>query len=287
MSVPRTYPEGVPCWVDTDQPDLDAAADFYGELFGWTFSEATPPDAAFRYLIARLDEQDAAGIGGPSGASEAVASEPAAVSPGWNTYVAVADIEQAVARVGAAGGSIIDPPADAGEGGRSASCVDSDGVPFRLWQPKRRLGAQAVNTPGGWNFSDLHSADPAASIAYYTRVFGWSFDDIGFGTMIRQPGYGVHLAATSDPGIYERQSGVNAPPGFADAIGWLIPLEDGEEPHWHVSFTVADRDDSVATAKGLGATVLSSTDDDWTRNARILDPQGALLTVSQFTPPPG
>ena len=126
-----------------------------------------------------------------------------------------------------------------------------------------------------------------ASIAFYTSVFGWSFDDIGFGTMIRQPGYGDHLAATSDPGIYERQSGAMVPPGFADAIGWLAPLEDGEEPHWHVSFTVANRDESVAAAERLGATVLSSADDEWTRNARILDPQGALFTVSQFTPPSG
>jgi len=287
MNVPRRYPEGVPCWVDTDQPDLDAAADFYGELFGWTFSEATPPDATFRYVMAQLDGQDAAGIGAPSGASESVASEPATLSPGWNTYICVADIEQAVARVETAGGNVIGPPSDAGEGGRSASCVDSGGVPFRLWQPKRRLGAQAVNTPGGWNFSDLHSADPAASIAFYTSVFGWRFDDIGFGTMIRQPGYGDHLAATSDPGIYERQSAVMTPPGFADAIGWLAPLEDGEEPHWHVSFTVADRDKSAAVTERLGATLLSSTDNDWTRNARILDPQGALFTVSQFTPPAG
>jgi predicted enzyme related to lactoylglutathione lyase len=160
MSVPRTYPEGVSCWVDTEQPDLDAAANFYGELFGWTFSEATPPDAAVRYVIAQLDGQDAAGICAAPGASEAVGGEPATtVSPGWNTYIAVSDIQQAVSRVEAVGGSIVDPPAEAGEGGRSASCLDSGGVPFRLWQPKRRLGAQAVNTPGGWNFSDLHSAE--------------------------------------------------------------------------------------------------------------------------------
>jgi predicted enzyme related to lactoylglutathione lyase len=287
MSRPRTYPEGVSCWVDTEQPNLDAAANFYASLFGWTFTEASPPGAAFRYLVARLGGQDAAGIGAPSHAGDSVAREPASMSPGWNTYIAVADIEQAVARVLAAGGSIVDPPSDAGEGGRSASCLDSGGVPFRLWQAKQRLGAQAVNTPGGWNFSDLHSADPEAAIVFYTSVFGWSFDDVGFGTMIRQPGYGDHLAATSDPGIYERQSGVMVPPGFADAIGWLAPLEDGEEPHWHVSFTVANRDESVAAADRLGATVLSSSDDEWTRNARILDPQGALLTVSQFTPPPG
>ncbi len=33
----RTYPDGVPCWVDTVQPDVGAAITFYGALFGWTF----------------------------------------------------------------------------------------------------------------------------------------------------------------------------------------------------------------------------------------------------------
>src|SRR5262249_55558958 len=29
------YIPGVPCWVDTSQPDPEAALDFYGGLFGW------------------------------------------------------------------------------------------------------------------------------------------------------------------------------------------------------------------------------------------------------------
>ncbi len=144
-----------------------------------------------------------------------------------------------------------------------------------------------ANTPGAWNFSDLYTADPAASIAFYVRVFGWVFDDLGFATMIRQPGYGDHLAATSDPGIHERQSGDSVPPGFADAFGWLVTAQDGEQSHWHVTFTVADRDDSAAAAEHLGATVLSTTDSDWTRDAEIRDPQGAVFSVSQYSPPSG
>jgi predicted enzyme related to lactoylglutathione lyase len=45
MTVPRTYPHGVPSWVDTEQPDPDAARRFYAELFGWTLTEAMPPGA--------------------------------------------------------------------------------------------------------------------------------------------------------------------------------------------------------------------------------------------------
>jgi hypothetical protein len=35
------YPAGVPCWVDTEQPDPVAATEFYGPLFGWDFDERT------------------------------------------------------------------------------------------------------------------------------------------------------------------------------------------------------------------------------------------------------
>ena len=150
-------------------------------------------------------------------------------------------------------------------------------------QPKRRLGAQVSNTPGAWNFSDLHAAHPEASQHFYEQVFGWVFAEMGFATMIQVPGYGDHLAATVDPGIHERQA--SAPPGFADVIGSLVVEPPDEPARWHVTFTVADRDDSVATAERLGATVLRSADGLWTREAVVQDPQGAVFTVSQFTPP--
>jgi predicted enzyme related to lactoylglutathione lyase len=279
MNEPRTYPEGVTCWVEFEHGDVDTATRFYGALFGWTFME-TSPESKVRYLIAQLDGQVAAGIGQPS-----VPNDSSARAATWNTYIAVRDIDQAVVRVTAAGGRVTESPSNVAEAGRTASCVDTAGLPFRLWQAGTRLGAQVANRPGAWNFSDLHTADPAASIAFYGRVFGWVFDDLGFATMIRQPGYGDHLAATSDPGIHERQSGDSVPPGFADAFGWLVPVEDGERPHWHVTFTVADRDDSAAAAEHLGATVLSTTDTDWTRDADIRDLQGAVFTVSQYSPP--
>lgn len=163
-------------------------------------------------------------------------------------------------------------------------CLDPFGVPFRLWQARKRLGAQVVNTPGAWNFSDLHAANPEASAEFYSKVFGWVFDDLGFATMIRVPGYGDHLAATIDPELHSRQADVNVPPGFADAIGWLSPLRSGEEPHWHVSFTVADRDKAANEAERLGGTVIGRIDSDWTREALIRDSQHAMFTGSQFTP---
>jgi predicted enzyme related to lactoylglutathione lyase len=71
MTDERSYPAGVPCWVDTDQPNVDAARDFYAGLFGWTFSDAVPPEAPGTYLIASLDGADVAAIGPAEGGAGA------------------------------------------------------------------------------------------------------------------------------------------------------------------------------------------------------------------------
>ena len=272
----RTYPHGVPCWIDTEQPDLEAASAFYAGIFGWTFEDAMPPGAPGRYLIARLDGRD---VGGMAGTGKSAA--------GWNTYIAVEDLDVTAQRLVTAGATLRSEPADAGDGGRSAALTDPEGAEFRLWQARRRLGAQVVNLPGAWNFSDLHTSKPGAAIAFYEDAFGWQVDDLGFGMLIRRPGYGDHLEATVDPGIRARQSGIAAPPGFEDAIAWIAIAAPDEPSRWHVSFTVADRDRTVADARRLGAQVLSQDDTEWTRTALIRDPQGAEFTASQFTPPSG
>jgi len=274
MTQPRTYPHGVTSWIDLEQPDVDRATEFYGAVLGWTFQQASPPGAPSRYLVAQVDGLDAAGIGGP-------ADEGA--DPGWRTYVAVDDVAAALDRVAAAGGTIVVGPTVAGEGGTWAQVADPSGAVLRLWQARRRLGAQAVNANGAWNFSNLHAAGPAT--AFYAQVFGWEFDDAGFGTMIKVPGYGDHLAATTDPDIYERQASVDVPAGFADAIGWLGSGAADELPHWHVTFAVADRDATAARVTEHGGQVLSTEDTDWTRDVTVRDPQGAVFTASQLTPP--
>jgi uncharacterized protein len=43
------YPAGVPCWVDIEQEDTEAAMAFYGGLFGWEFARsADSPDPYYR-----------------------------------------------------------------------------------------------------------------------------------------------------------------------------------------------------------------------------------------------
>lgn len=268
----RTYPAGVPSWIEVAQPDLDAGTAFYGELFGWEFADVLPPDAPFRYVIATLDGLDVASLRGPAD-GDAV----------WSTYVAVDDADAVARSMAEHGAGIVSEPEDAGPSGRAATLIDPQGAEVRLWQARRRLGAQVTNVPGAWNFSDLHTTDPAAAGAFYGDVLGWRLLDQGWATVIQVPGYGDHLAATSDPDIYERQA--KAPEGFADVIGVIGLAGEGEPAHWQVTFTVADRDAAAETVERLGGEVERTTEDDWTRKAVVRDPQGARFTLSQFTPP--
>src|SRR5947209_5927700 len=98
MSHRSHYPPGVPCWIDTAQPDVEAALSFYGALFGWEFigPGAMPGDPPGRYYVARLRQNDVAGISSlpPGGPPNAV----------WTTYVAVNSADRAADRARSAGG---------------------------------------------------------------------------------------------------------------------------------------------------------------------------------------
>ena len=278
MSEQRTYPHGVPSWVDTVAHDLDEAKRFYAGLFDWTFTDAIPADAPGNYLIATIGGEDVAAIASPDSEDEAVT---------WRTYLAVDDADATATAVEAAGGVVTLAPVDAGPGGRQAVCVDPRGAEFRLWQARKRLGAQLVNTPGSWNFSDLQTADPHQAATFYSTVFGWEVDGVGYATVVRRPGYGDHLAATVDPDIRQRQAHVGTPAGFEDAVAWMRLIPEGSPEFWQVTFAVADRDTAAATAEDLGAAVIASEDSEWTKTATVRDPQGAELVLSQFTPPKG
>lgn len=257
----RTYPPGVPSWIDIATSDVQATCDFYSGLFDWSWEVLAPGS----YSVARLDGHDVA----------AVRHEPR--DDGWMSYVATDDVDALAERVEDAGGTVIERPADVGSAGRGATFADPDGARFRGWRAGSRLGAQLVNVPGAWNFGILHTPDRARAIDFYGRVFGWRVDAALGAGMVRLPGYGDHLEATIDPDIRERQA--FAPEGFEDVVAGLSDIPTGPA-RWVMMFTVADRDEAVERAVDLGATVVSSQDSEWTQEAELLDVRGSAFVVS-------
>ncbi|MGW8568453.1 VOC family protein [Isoptericola sp. NPDC055881] len=278
----HTYPHGVPSWIDLEVADVDAALAFYGALFGWSFTEKLPPGAPGRYVVASLDGTDATAVAAFATPDPAVAADAA---PAWNTYLAVDDAEAAAQQVAALGGQVVTPPEAVGPPGAVAGTMvrflDPQGALGRLWQAGTRLGAQVVNAPGTWNFSNLVTPDPERALAFYGPLLGWEHDPALAAGMVRVPGYGDHLAATSDPDIYERQAGFT-PPGFADAVAG-VERTDGAA-RWSIAFAVADRDAAADAATDAGGTVVSTEVNEWVRAATVRDPFGAELVLSQFAP---
>ena len=134
------YIPGVPCWIDTSQPDPEAAAAFYGELFGWQLENVMPAGAPGSYFVARLNGGDVAAVGSqPEG-------QPRPAT--WDSYIWVDDADESAAKVRAAAGTVVMEPFDVMEAGRMAVCTDTEGAAFCLWQPGRHRGATVVNEHG-------------------------------------------------------------------------------------------------------------------------------------------
>jgi predicted enzyme related to lactoylglutathione lyase len=275
------YPAGVPCWIDLEQDDPAAAADFYGRLFGWDLEDEMPPGAPGHYFSATLRGKEVAGIGSrPEGTAS---------WPSWRTYIWVDDADATAARAVELGGAVAMAPMDIFDAGRMAVIADPEGARFGIWQAGRHRGAVLVNEPATWNFSTLHARDLDGALAFYGGLFGWEGDapdpEAGGTVLLRRPGYGDHLEEL-DPGLRAGMAEMGAPAGFEDAVAWLAPLGDEADPYWDVAFGVADADATAARAAELGAEVLvPPTDMPWVRMTVLRDPQGAVLTASQFVPP--
>jgi predicted enzyme related to lactoylglutathione lyase len=273
------YIPGVPCWVDTSQPDPQAALPFYSGLFGWEFENARPEGPEGEYFIGRLRGGDVAAIGSiPDGAPSTAM---------WNSYVWVDSADGTATRVRGAGGRVLTEPFDVMDAGRMAVLTDPEGAAFCVWQAKNHRGAKIVNEHGSLNFNGLAARDPEGAKAFYGAVFGWNTLELPSGVAWTLPGYGDHLEERN-PGLRQQMAQMGAPEGFIDVVAALNPIadDDSETPaHWSVTFAVDDVEAAATKAAKLGGHVVAGPlDAPWTRLAVIKDPQGAAFVASQFVP---
>jgi predicted enzyme related to lactoylglutathione lyase len=150
------YDDGVPSWVDLGSTDLAKSREFYSGLFGWDCPEG-PPEAG-GYSVCTLRGKTVAGLGPQMNPD---------FPPMWLTYVNVDSADDAVAKVSANGGTVFMPPMDVMDAGRMAIFADPLGAVIGIWQPGAHLGAQLVNEPGTYCWSELITTDLDASKAFY------------------------------------------------------------------------------------------------------------------------
>lgn len=261
MSTREDYPAGVPCWVETLQPDPRAACDFYAAVFGWDFTDPAPMagGAAGEYFVARLKGRDVAGVG-----SMVEGMDPA--DPVWGTHIRVDDVDAATKAVLDAGATVVTAPFDVPPVGRSAVIADPSGAVLCLWEADLRKGAQLLNEPSAWAMSMLHAPDVDAAVAFYGAAFGWQPEEFGPATLFRLPGY---------------FGGEEMQPVPRDVVAAVVP---GEEAFWSVDFWVHDAHAASAKTAELGGTVVEAPHPTpGFIQAVLRDPQGASFSISQLT----
>jgi predicted enzyme related to lactoylglutathione lyase len=211
--------------------------------------------------------------------------------PSWNTYTAVESADRATTRVRQAGGTVIAEPMDVPEAGRMATFADAQGAVFSVWEAGSFIGAQLVNEPGTWNFSELHTTDAEAAARFYRAVFNWEVLDFEVGesafTFFRLAGYGDSLAK-ANPEFRDRIAADKSAASFADVVATLVD-ESGQDatdpPHWSVTFAVDDADAIAANAERLGGRIIVPPFDvEPVRMTVLADPQGAVFAASKFQP---
>jgi predicted enzyme related to lactoylglutathione lyase len=276
MSERNGFEHGVPCWVDTWQPDAHAAVAFYTQLFGWEAEDTMPPGIAGKHYVCSLRGRDVA----------AVASRPEGAPPvtAWTTYVWVEDASETVAKVIEAGGRVVKELFESLDGGRIAIVADPSGAAFGVWQPGKHRGAQLVNEPGAWSMSPLNTRDPDGSADFYRTVFGWEDEAMdpsdGGISLFRLPGF---------------EGGEPLQPVPRDVVAVMVPMNadqfsDEVPSHWSVDFWVDDADATAERAAEAGGTVIASpyaVPGVGLRQAVLADPQGATFSVTKAPGPPG
>jgi hypothetical protein len=118
---------GAPSWFETLTTDVDRAAKFYSELFGWT-PEATP-SPVLNYTTFKLGASPVAGM-------LQITPRMGNLQPHWGTYFTVADAEETAREAVELGGTLCMTLKDA-PGVRFCGITSPQGVAFRVVQSIR------------------------------------------------------------------------------------------------------------------------------------------------------
>lgn len=259
MPTMDTYPPGVPCWVDLQTPDVDAAVSFYTSLFGWE-TERQPIPGGGEYVFFTKDGHQVAACS-QQGAESAAQGVPSV----WTTYFA-GDAEALARRAADAGGTVVLEAMDVMEEGRIALLADPTGAVFGIWQAGRHRGAALVNESGAVSWNELATTDLDAATAFYTDVFHFGTDEQPMG----------------DEAVYRLFTVEDRQVCGAYA---LTPEMAGMPPHWACYFGVDDTDAAAEQAEEAGGKVLQPPQDSpYGRMAAVADPAGASFLVIELQP---
>ena len=132
---PETPPPFTFCWDELMSGDPDAAARFYGAVFGWRAEHVEMPGFGRYTLFKRPGAKDAKGE--EKNAGGLMQRPPEVPRTFWLTYVNVPDTDAVVAKAQQLGATPTSPPMDVPGVGRFSVLLDPQHAVFAILAPSR------------------------------------------------------------------------------------------------------------------------------------------------------
>lgn len=118
------------CWTELATPNVKAAKDFYGKVFGWEFADHEMGDMT--YTMIKRNNKEFAGIW------SIPKNQEKEIPPHWMSYILVDNLDEAVEKARKNGATIVKPSTNAGDMGKLAVIKDPTGAHIALWQPLKK-----------------------------------------------------------------------------------------------------------------------------------------------------
>ena len=244
-------------WGDLVTSDVAVAADFYGQVFGWTFETYGGENDLETYTLALADGLPIGGL-----VFDQRALKDTVPSARWIGLISVPDVRAAADAVAKAGGKVMVAPVMLGERGETAVFQDPEGTPFGVVHSRNGDPADYAGDVNEWVWLDLWTGDVGRAADFYRTVVGYEV------LTLQQEGLrkGVHLVS----GGFVR-AGIMQKKDARDSSVWLPYLR------------VTDAAAAVSKARAAGGKVIREPVSLGRAIVAIIaDPTGAPVGIAQL-----
>ena len=232
-------------WADLLTDDVEAARQFYADVFGWQFVGDE------RYLQASNAGVPVAGI------ALHAPRDPDVSEVAWLVSISVEDVDTALAAVPGAGGKVLEDPRTVAKRGRYAIVEDGQGAVFVALRSEQGDPPDRKNVDNEWIWAELWTRIPERAEQFYAAVVGYesrAIEDNGsrYTALVR--------GGKPRTGIVE------------------LPWDD-VLPHWLPYLRVADIADTIARIERAGGYVLLAPAEQHENVAIVSDPTGGVFAI--------
>jgi uncharacterized protein len=242
-------------WTELMTTDTKAAEAFYTKVVGWT----SEPFGNSPMAYTQFKRSGGAGVGG-------LMERPAGMKmpPFWSMYIAVPNLDDAVAQITRLGGSDLSGLIEVPTVGRMQMLKDPQGAAFYIIQPEPRDNPPDHDPEiGEVSWIELMTTDAPAAMKFYQEIFGW------------QPSQAMDMGAMGTYQMFNRGDRM---------IGGMMnkPKEMAQvPPHWAIYFRVPDINAAAERVKANGGKIINGPM-EVPGGDQILtgtDPQGATFSL--------